>query len=100
MMEFTALSANLWPISLVRLGSSFAINEIMSVTNSYLVSRAPLFYPSASHPHTQPEIIHGYYVEGFSKEIIHMQRNGKKEKMFMEWKRAKDGASLYVGWLI
>jgi hypothetical protein len=93
-MEFTAVSANRWPISLVRLGSSFVINEIMSITYTSHVSMTPLLYPSASHPHTQPER------RIFKGNHPYAQRKGKKEEMFMEWKRAKDGASLYVGWVI
>ena len=45
-------NVNCWPISLIRLGSSFVIAEIMSVPNTSPICVIPLFYPSASHPHT------------------------------------------------
>lgn len=45
----TAVSSDRWPISLVKLGSWFMVNEIISVTNTYLILNARVFYPSASH---------------------------------------------------
>lgn len=60
-IDSTAFNANHWPISLVRLGSSFAIDEIMSVTQILLLfvcpfSSIPVRIPSpcitGNHPHT------------------------------------------------